>query len=130
MIVSGFRAALGLDTYPLSNLIWSYNSGRQQSSQSRCPRSAERAKPGVHTVFHTVLKMGSNCVGCTPQKVRLVKPSFLLTLISIDHFPRVWKLLHFYSILYHSVLYHFCIVCRLYIYFCKKNSIAKGTKNV
>ena len=86
MIVSGFRAALDLDTYPLSNLI--------------CPRSAERAKPGVHTVFHTVLKMASNCVGCTPQKVRLVKPSFLLTLINIDHFARVWKLLHFYSILY------------------------------
>ena len=121
MIVSGFRAALDLDTYPLSNLI--------------CPRSAERAKPGVHTVFNTVLKMGSNCVGCTPQKVRLVKPSFLLTLINIhvDHFARVWKLLHFYSILYTLsytysifVLYAAC----MYIYFCKKNSIAKGTKNV
>ena len=32
MIVSGFRAALDLDTYPLSKLI--------------CPRCAERAKPG------------------------------------------------------------------------------------
>ena len=32
MIVSGFRAALDLDTYPLSNLI--------------CPRFAEWAKPG------------------------------------------------------------------------------------
>ena len=32
MIVSGFRAALDLDTYLLSNLI--------------CPRCAERAKPG------------------------------------------------------------------------------------
>ena len=32
MIVSGFRAALDLDTYPLSNLIR--------------PRCAERAKPG------------------------------------------------------------------------------------
>ena len=32
MIVSGFRAALDLDTYPLSNLIH--------------PRCAERAKPG------------------------------------------------------------------------------------
>ena len=32
VIVSEFRAALDLDTYPLSNLI--------------CPRCAERAKPG------------------------------------------------------------------------------------
>ena len=32
MIMSGFRAALDLDTYPLSNFIR--------------PRSAERAKPG------------------------------------------------------------------------------------
>ena len=32
MIVSGFRAALDLDTYPLSNLIH--------------PQCAERAKPG------------------------------------------------------------------------------------
>ena len=32
MIMSGFRARLDLDTYPLSNLI--------------CPRCAERAKPG------------------------------------------------------------------------------------
>ena len=32
VIVSGFRAALDLDTYPISNLI--------------CPRYAERAKPG------------------------------------------------------------------------------------
>ena len=32
VIVSGFRAALDLDTYPISNFI--------------CPRCAERAKPG------------------------------------------------------------------------------------
>ena len=32
MIVSGFRAGLDMDTYPLSDLI--------------CPRCAERAKPG------------------------------------------------------------------------------------
>ena len=35
MIVSGFRAALDLDTYPLSNFI--------------CPRCAERAKPSRGT---------------------------------------------------------------------------------
>ena len=51
MIVSRFRAALDLDTYPLSNL--------------NCPRCAERAKPGrgkpvlimdiaVFTCFHVI----------------------------------------------------------------------------